>query len=194
VKALSDSHRSAAIREKIESIRRRIGQEKRRLESGQGVESYKMDHIREEFDEIESASRETSETEWTNELTSLGGEVQELSRAIERSSSLRTIEDLCRQGTPTNWAAVKGILRRLDEAESVLADNGGMLDDLASRVGELKRSLAWIRAKKKLADSDIAAAMQNGDKAEKLRREAEYLLAQDWKVVFPSDEGPPPLS
>ncbi|HEY0073732.1 MAG TPA: hypothetical protein VGB77_06485 [Abditibacteriaceae bacterium] len=91
-----------------------------------------------------------------------------------------------------NTSSVQSIYRQLNEATAHLESHGILTDDLRQKIRQSRERAAWHRAKKKLSEAEVAIAGGTSAKAEKLKREAAVLIAQDWSVAFPG-ETPPDL-
>ena len=88
-------------------------------------------------------------------------------------------------GLPKHHRAIGFALQELEK-------RGRFTDELRQRARAARERLARYRAQKKLDDAAVSEAGGNAKKAEKLRREAAALLAQDWPRAF-AGEPPPPL-
>lgn len=88
--------------------------------------------------------------------------------------------------------SVQRVLRETDEARAYFERQGSLTETLAAQIREAREYACWHRARKKLADRDVARSTGNEKKVAKLEAEAGTLLAQDWSLGFPG-ETPPSL-
>ncbi len=89
-----------------------------------------------------------------------------------------------------NASSVRSIIAAVDESIGFLSQKGRFPPDLQGLGRSAKERAARFRAQKKLDDADVASAGGNEKKADKLRREATVLLAQDWVQAFPGEQPP----
>lgn len=85
----------------------------------------------------------------------------------------------------------RSILRRLDEAVAALAPYAPLSDEQATTLHAARERCVRYRAGKKLAAAEVAQLAGQENKSKKLMREADALLQQDWKAVFPDEDVPP---
>jgi len=80
--------------------------------------------------------------------------------------------------------------RLIDAALETLRQHGRLAAEHEQRARAARERLARWRPQRKLDEADVAAAGENSKKAEKLRREAAAVLAQDWPRTFPGETAP----
>lgn len=89
-----------------------------------------------------------------------------------------------------NISSVRGILETLSSAEDVLRKKGALNDELYREIRREKERCVWLRAKRKFSEIEIAEKSGNRSKAARLKREAQALLEQDWRNIFPNEQCP----
>lgn len=89
-----------------------------------------------------------------------------------------------------NASSVTSILTAVDDAIVGLRSHGALTDELAQVAREAMVRAARFRCDKKLGEAEVAMAGGSDKRAEKLRREASTMLAQDWARAFPGEEPP----
>jgi len=86
-----------------------------------------------------------------------------------------------------NASSVKSIFGEVDKAVAILNGFGRLRAEIQSVAHASKYRAAQYRSQRKLDDADACSASGNNGRAEKLRREAAVLLAQDMKAAFPNE-------
>lgn len=86
--------------------------------------------------------------------------------------------------------SVKSVLDSLKISITYLDEHNLLDDKITEDIRKSKERLAWYRAKKKLADAEVAEGGGNTKKAEKLKGEAKVMLKQDWEKIFPDEDEP----
>jgi hypothetical protein len=89
-----------------------------------------------------------------------------------------------------NTSSVRGILENLSSAEDVLRQKGALNDDLRQEIRRQRENCAWFRTKRKFLEIEVAEKSGNRSKAARLKREAQALLEQDWRNIFPKEQCP----
>ena len=80
--------------------------------------------------------------------------------------------------------SVNVALKHLAGAETCLKQHNIMTDKIYRRIISSKEECAWYRAKKKIADAEVARSGMNEKKYLKLMDEATAMLNQDWCRIF----------
>ncbi len=87
-------------------------------------------------------------------------------------------------------ASVRAVVNDIDAAAAALSAAGLLTPALEERARAAKTRAARFRAQRRLDEAEVALAGGNAKKADRLRKEAAVMLAQDWRQVFPGE--PPP--
>jgi hypothetical protein len=87
-------------------------------------------------------------------------------------------------------SSVRSIIATVDRAAVALTNCGQLTPELAQTARAVKERAARYRCDKKLGEAEVAAAGGSDKRADKLRREAVAIIAQDWAQAFPGE--PPP--
>ncbi|MGA8848348.1 MAG: hypothetical protein WB564_00770 [Dehalococcoidia bacterium] len=89
-----------------------------------------------------------------------------------------------------NISSVRGILKTLSYAEDMLREKGALNDELCQEIHRERERCAWFRAKRKFLEIEVAEKSGNRSKAARLKREAQVILEQDWRNIFPNEQCP----
>jgi len=89
-----------------------------------------------------------------------------------------------------NINSARGILKTLSSAEDMLREKGALNDDLCQEVRRERERCAWFRAKRKFLEIEVAEKSGNRSKAARLKKEAQAILEQDWRNIFPNEQCP----
>lgn len=86
--------------------------------------------------------------------------------------------------------ALKGMKKAMKEIKDYLESQNIYTDDINNQCRNIMEKRARSRAEKKLLALEVARDINDGKKIIKLKKEAEIILKQDWKIVFPNEEPP----
>jgi hypothetical protein len=89
-------------------------------------------------------------------------------------------------------SSVRSIIGAIDQAVDALRGCGKLTDQVAGLARQGKERAARFRYQKKSDEAKVAEAGGSKSKAQRLRREALELLAQDWAQAFPGEQPPAP--
>lgn len=108
---------------------------------------------------------------------------------MEASFWERKVREL--NGEPiSNISSMRRMLRDTLDVNNFLVGKKDDFPELEKGLRQVKERFAWYRAKKKADDAEIAEALGQKRKSEKLRIEAGVMLRQDWREVFVGEEVP----
>ncbi|MGH8331858.1 MAG: hypothetical protein ACRER3_13990, partial [Pseudomonas fluorescens] len=89
-----------------------------------------------------------------------------------------------------NVSSVKSIVKQVDYARSFLLAKGVCVGHLEEIIYAAKVKCSRYRADKKLLAAEIAEKIGERQKAQKLKLEAQAMLAQDWREIFKNENFP----
>jgi DNA repair exonuclease SbcCD ATPase subunit len=176
-------------RDDLKGINQELTELRNKLKRNVQISMWEVESLRERADELGNEWNAASLAEFADELRKAKEEATTIADQAETSARLQVIDESLSQ-TIHNVSSVQSIFRQLKEASEFLESRDQLTDELKEKIRQGKERAAWYRAKKKLADADVAEAGGSHIKAPKLRKEAAVLLAQDWAVAFPDEEPP----
>lgn len=115
-----------------------------------------------------------------DELTPIA---EDLAVRMEASFWLRKLRELSIE-TISNVSTMRRMLRETIEINEFITTKQDAFPEVEENLRKVKERFAWYRAKKKADAAEVAEAVGETKKAEKLRAEAEVMLRQDWREVF----------
>ena len=125
----------------------------------------------------------------TNDIKRLKTEAKRIAKLGEMTSYLRVVEQM--MNLPLNTvSSVHKVIQQLENCVAYFEKNGSLTDEIEAKIEKGKNRAVWHRAKKKLAEAEIAEAGCRSSRAIKLKNEAAILLSQDWEVAFPGTMAP----
>jgi hypothetical protein len=128
-------------------------------------------------------------TELAAELSAtlvLATEVSEAAQVAGYKSGIKE----CQTRPIHNASTVKSIVAGIGDALEGLSRFRALTDEITAAARGAKERCARYRSQKKNDEADVAQAGGNEKKAERLRKEAAVLLAQDWAQVFTGERPP----
>lgn len=177
------------IKDAIKSVRRELVRLKRErqdnsLAEGE-IENFKW-YMSEVLDDLEDKPvgeqllKELSEFKEECEIFIGESEIAWATRIIEGASD----RDIY------NVSSVKSIVKEVDYARSFLLARGVSVGHLEEIIYAAKVKCSRYRADKKLLAAEIAEKIGERQKAQKLKLEAQAMLAQDWREIFKNENFP----
>jgi hypothetical protein len=129
------------------------------------------------------------EASFRPEFAALKKEALDLADEVETVSFTTVLREATTQ-LIHNASSVRSIISAVDNAAMELKKRERWTDDLERLQRSAKERAVRFRSQRSLDEADVAAAGGNSKKADKLRREAAVLLAQDWLQAFPGEVPP----
>jgi hypothetical protein len=80
-----------------------------------------------------------------------------------------------------NTNTIARVAKELDEIEEFLKERIALTEEHRAAIAKGRQRLAWYRARRKLDEVELAEAAGNRAKADRLRKEAQVMLKQDWR-------------
>ncbi len=150
---------------------------------------YKIENINNHLDDLSIYWQKKIQEQLNNEVC----KIKDDGYAIIKNALIEFHKNNIENSLTNLIKSISSVLRIIDtlnEAEEFLIKNNMINEELQNKIRKGRERCAWTRVRKKLDDADIAEAVQNIKKKEKLRAEAKVLIKQDWALVFPNEEPP----
>jgi hypothetical protein len=127
--------------------------------------------------------------ELADELNKIKQEANEVVELMDINNAKETILSQ-NKDTVYNINTRSRMLEDLSRAALILEKYNAMTEELRSEIKRNRERCAWYRAKKKLAEIEIAESVGRREKANRLKSEAQAILNQDWAQIFSGKEPP----
>lgn len=184
-----DDWKLHSAEEQLEQIERTAERLEAALAVPEGLQAWDAVGLRDSVDRLEQFVDAKVRQRLATRLGKARQRAHEVANRVEVSCLRMTIQDA---GTQVlhSVSSVTSILASVDDAIAALVKHGALSQEMAQAGHDAKARAARYRCDKKLAEAEVAFAGGNEKRAEKLRREASVMLAQDWVRAFPGEHPP----
>jgi hypothetical protein len=173
----------------ISGVEDSIAELRRGIEQGEFHFDYLVNFLLRNVESIgSSVENESIVRELEPQISSVKARASDVVAEYERGKWTRKVDNALTV-VLSGQSTVTRISTDLDRAETFLSSKGWMTSVIEESIRKGRQRLAWMRAKKKLDDLEVAVGTGNFVKAERLRRETEVLLRPRLAAVLPRAEG-----
>lgn len=175
--------------EELKEIKQELNSLKNKLKRKVQINIWEVEDLRQRLDELGIDWDQNTQGNLVNQIEKIKDEGLALVGEAEEAAHLYIISETLTQPIH-NLSSVNNILQKLNDAFVFLEHHNRLTAEINQKIRQSKERAAWFRAKKKLAEAEVAEAGGSYIKAPKLRKEAVVLLGQDWSLAFPDEEPP----
>lgn len=178
-------HELTSVKQTILNARISLQQE----DSTSGLSSYHIGNLRRRVNELGVLWNEEIKRELEKEVAKIREEGLALADEYEVAWHTRSLDMLLTRAITTPLA-MQNTLKQLNDIEAILVQKDSITELVKQKIRAARERAVRYRATKKLADAELAIGVGLQGKADKLRKEAIVMFAQDWALAFPGEDPP----